>query len=320
MTTKELKVNFEDEGKRLDKFLVDNFSDFTRNQLAQMIISGDVLIGGKKTKTSHKVHLDDVVKIGKIKTKKNLSKPKGEKISLNIIYENDDVIVVNKEAGIVVHPADGNESGTLVNALINYYPKIVGAIYDEDSEISKIRPGIVHRLDKETTGVMIVAKNKESLMFLSNEIQKRKVEKKYLAVCLDNFPNKRGEVVSNIVRHPKNRKKMTSHSGEKGKEAKTLYKVQKTYKYDNQNTSLVEFHILTGRTHQIRVHAKSLNSPVIGDRIYNTKPSISLSKKLNTNRALLHSHLLKIRLPNKKEMTFEAKMPSDFEALIKQIS
>ena len=307
-------------GRRIDQFLADHFNDISRNQLSKIITDGEVLINDKTTKPSQKVQVDDKITIREIKIKAGFKAPKGEKIKLDIIYEDDDVIVINKSAGMVVHPADGNKSGTLVNALINHYRKIVDAIYDEDSEISRRRPGIVHRLDKDTSGVMIIAKNKVALDFLSNEIQSRQVEKYYCAICLDNFTNRSGEIRNLLIRHPKERKQMTVSKNEKGKEAITKYKVKKSYKYINQNISLVEFQILTGRTHQIRVHSNCQNSPVLGDKVYNTKASLKLSSELNIARPLLHSHKLKITLPSGENRTFSAEMPKDFNEIMDKIS
>jgi len=318
--SKKIVVATCDEGKRIDQFLVGIFSDLSRNKLSKMVTSGKILVNGKKVKPSQKVQVNDIVMVGETKVRKNHKTPLGEKIDLNIMFEDDDVIVINKSAGIVVHPAEGNETGTLVNALINHYPKIIEAIYDEGSEVSQVRPGIVHRLDKETSGVMIVAKNKNALNFLSNEIQSRKVDKYYQAICFDNLPKRSGEIKNKVIRHPKERKQMTISKNEKGKEAITKYKVLNSYKFNGQNISLVEFQILTGRTHQIRVQAKSLNSPVLGDKIYNINTSNSISNDLNINRPLLHSHLLKIRIPSGEIKEFTTEKPADFELILDKLS
>ncbi len=314
--SKEFIVTSNDEGKRIDQFLANNFSDLSRNKLSKMVKTGEITCNRGMVKPSHNLKEEDVISVGEIKKDQANSVPKGEKIDLEIIFEDDDAIVINKPAGLVVHPADGNESGTLVNALINYYPKIVDAIYDQHSEVSKIRPGIVHRLDKDSSGVMIVAKNKSALDFLSGEIRARNVEKRYRAICLDNLPNKSGELINKLIRHPQKRKEMAISEDDRGKEAITKYKVISSHKFNDQNISLIEFQIITGRTHQIRVHAKSLNSPVLGDKVYNIKASDALSNELNINRPLLHSRLLKIKLPNGETKEFIAKVPDDFKKVL----
>jgi 23S rRNA pseudouridine1911/1915/1917 synthase len=279
------------------------------------------LINGTKIKPSYLVKFNDKVSVDfiEIESKKEVV---GEKIDLNIIYEDDNVIVVNKQPNLVVHPASGNWTGTLVNALINHFPEIEKAVYDKDSQVSKLRPGLVHRLDKDTSGAIIVAKNARTMASLSKQIQNRTVKKTYLGLCYG-WPKDISKTLINYLgRHPKNRKYIADIGQEKGKEAILDYNVIRflTNKKGDR-ISLIEFDLKTGRTHQIRVQASMIGHPVLGDNFYGNKLSDKLSERYRAERQLLHSLKLSITLPgNLKPSVFSAPVPKDFKKVMEQFS
>jgi 23S rRNA pseudouridine1911/1915/1917 synthase len=225
----------------------------------------------------------------------------GEDIPLNIVFENKDILVINKPAGMVVHPAVGHLSGTLVHAVIGYDPDIEG-IGGEG------RPGIVHRLDKQTSGLILLAKNDKALLWLQDQFRIRTVEKTYLALVDGKPPTPSGRVEAAIGRDTSHRKKMSIVREGRGREAVSEYKTLEIF----ANHTLLEFHPLTGRTHQIRLHCAFLGCPIAGDVIYGKKkPSI------NIGRHFLHAKKLKINMPNEKQpMVFEAPLPEELENLL----
>jgi 23S rRNA pseudouridine1911/1915/1917 synthase len=224
-----------------------------------------------------------------------------EDIPLNIVFENDDLMVINKPAGMVVHPAAGHASGTLVNAVLGYDPDLEGIGGEE-------RPGIVHRLDKETSGLILVAKNERSHRWLQDQFRLRKVEKTYLALVEGKPPTPAGRVEAYIGRDPKHRKRMAIVSEKKGREAISEYQTVESFK----NHTLLEFHPLTGRTHQIRLHCAFLKCPIVGDAVYGRK-----SQSIKLDRHFLHAHRLKILLPGEKTLKmFEAPLPADLEQVL----
>jgi len=219
-----------------------------------------------------------------------------ENIPLDIIFENDDLIVVNKPAGMVVHPAAGHSSGTLVNAVLGHEPDIEGIGGEE-------RPGLVHRLDKETSGLIVLAKNERAHRWLQDQFRLRTVEKTYLALVDGKPPTSNGRIEADIGRDPKSRKKMTTLPAGKGREAVSEYKTLESF----SKHSLLEFHPHTGRTHQIRLHCAFIHCPIVGDEIYGRKKTT-----LKLNRHFLHAARLKITLPNEeKPRTFEAPLPEE---------
>jgi len=316
----ELRVEKEDEGRRLDSFLREKLPTYSRSYFANLAKTNQVTINGKNEKPSYIVKTGDLIVISLIETGVP-SEIKPEDIKLNIIYENQDVIVINKQPGLVVHPAVGNYKGTLVNALVNYLPKLKNVVRYASKNISLIRPCIVQRLDKDTSGVMIVAKNKEALTYLSEQIKKRAVTKKYLALCYG-WPKEDEKMLVNYLgRDPKNRLRYTDVGKEKGREAISYYRVINYFTFkEDEKASLIEFDIKTGRTHQIRIQSKLLKCPVLGDRLYGHKESIKMSKLLNIERQLLHSSSLSLILPQKEEKTFTAPLPDDFVAVIGRLT
>jgi len=286
----------EDEGKRIDVFLAAEL-DYTRSYIKKLIVDGLVFVNGKTVKPSYKVKENDEVVVNIPEAEKIDVLP--ENIPLDILYEDDDIIVINKPQGMVVHPAPGNYSGTLVNALL-YHCKNLSGIN------GILRPGIVHRLDKDTSGVMVIAKNDKAHISLSNQIKERSVFKKYVAIVEGVIKDEEGKIEAPIGRHPVDRKKMAVIGD--GRYALTLYKVLERFK---ENT-LVEAVIKTGRTHQIRVHMAYIGHPVVGDPVYGFK-----KQKFKLEGQALHSRVLGFMHPTKGVyMEFEAPLPEYFVRLI----
>ncbi|MDO9302851.1 MAG: RluA family pseudouridine synthase, partial [Anaerolineales bacterium] len=228
----------------------------------------------------------------------------GEDIPLDIIFENDDLIVVNKPAGMVVHPAAGHDSGTLVHAVLGYDPDMEGIGGEE-------RPGLVHRLDKETSGLIVLAKNERAHRWLQDQFRLRTVEKTYLALVDGKPPTPTGRVEASIGRDPSHRKKMAIVPEGKGRESVSEYKTLESFK----EHTLLEFHPFTGRTHQIRLHCQFLGCPIVGDSIYGKK-HISVE----INRHFLHAARLKIVLPNETSpRVFEAELPDELKRVLEEV-
>jgi 23S rRNA pseudouridine1911/1915/1917 synthase len=289
---------------RLDVFLTGQFPDFSRTRIQQLIRDGMVQVDGQLTDKSGqtiKPGQEIVLEIPPPVT----TEITGEKIDLVIIYEDENVLVVDKPAGMVVHPAYGHGSGTLVNAILGRegeLPLING----------EFRPGIVHRLDKETSGLILIAKNDRSLHHLQEQFKNRKVEKNYLALVDGHPPTPVGRVDAPIGRDPRNRKKMSVVEPGLGREAVTDFKMVQEFK----NHTYLGIHPLTGRTHQIRVHMRFLGCPVTGDTIYGLKKS-----SVTLNRHFLHATRLIIRLPDEDQpRIFTAKLPAELQIVLDELS
>lgn len=289
--------------ERLDKFLVTCLPEFSRARLQGLIADGFVSVNGVLAKKSGQM-LEPGSEIEVRIPPPVPSGLTGEDIPLDIIFENDDLIVVNKPAGMVVHPAAGHASGTLVNAVLGYDPDLEGIGGEE-------RPGLVHRLDKETSGLIILAKNERAHNWLQDQFRLRTVEKTYLALVDGKPPTPAGRVEAAIGRDQKQRKKMAVVSPGKGREAVSEYKTLEAFK----EHTLLEFHPLTGRTHQIRLHCAFLGCPIVGDSIYGRRnPSV------NIDRHFLHAYRLKILLPDEKEpRTFEAELPDELKNALEEV-
>lgn len=289
--------------ERLDKFLVMHLPEFSRARLQGLIADGFVSVNGVPAKKSGQM-LEAGSEIEVRIPPPVPSGLTGEDIPLDIIYENNDLIVVNKPAGMVVHPAAGHASGTLVNAVLGYDPDLEGIGGEE-------RPGLVHRLDKETSGLIVLAKNERAHNWLQDQFRLRTVEKTYLALVDGKPPTPAGRVEAAIGRDPKQRKKMAVVSPGRGREAVSEYKTLETFK----NHTLLEFHPLTGRTHQIRLHCQFLGCPIVGDSVYGRRnPSV------NIDRHFLHAYRLKILLPNEKEArAFEADLPRELQDVLEEV-
>ncbi len=284
------------EGWRIDKYLAE-ISPFPRNRIKSMIEEGRVLLNGNRVKPSRKIKAKDEIFYEKVEAVEYSILP--EDIPLNIVYEDSFIVVVNKQPNLIVHPTPTICTGTLVNALL-YHCKDLSGIGGE------MRPGIVHRLDKDTSGTMIIAKNDYAHNFLSKEFQNRNVEKYYLALVYGKMSSLNGIINLPIARDLKDRRKMSVNLF--GRESITKYKVLKEFK----NKSLLLIRLLTGRTHQIRVHLKYIGHPLVGEKTYQFR---SINDKYD--RQMLHSFILKIRHPNtKKFMTFVSPIPQDLKNAI----
>jgi 23S rRNA pseudouridine1911/1915/1917 synthase len=281
--------------ERLDKFLVGLLQEFSRSRIQALIADGFVDVNGrpaKKTGQTLENGSNVTVRIPPPAPTDLIA----EDIPLDIIFENEDLVVVNKPAGMVVHPGAGHASGTLVNAMLGYDPEIEGIGGEE-------RPGVVHRLDKETSGLILLAKNERAHRWLQDQFRLRKVEKTYLALVDGKPPTPSGRVETYIGRDPSHRKRMAIVTESRGREAISEYKTIESF----ADHTLLEFHPLTGRTHQIRLHCAFLGCPIVGDEVYGRKkPTVEI------NRHFLHAYRLKIVLPEEKEpRVFEAPLPEE---------
>ena len=288
------------EERRLDHFLVEVLPDLSRARLQGLIKAGRVKVDGQpagkaglmlEQGNSIEISIPPAAPSGLI----------GEHIPLDIVFENQDVVVINKPAGMVVHPAAGHQTGTLVHAVLGHDPEIEG-IGGED------RPGVVHRLDKETSGLILIAKNDRAHHWLEDQFRLRKVIKTYIALVDGKPPTPAGRVEAAIGRDPAHRKRMAVVPLAKGREAISEYRTLETF----PKHTLLEFHPLTGRTHQIRVHCAFLGCPIVGDRVYGWRQS-----SIPIDRHFLHASKLQIILPDEEEpREFRAEMGADLQAVL----
>ncbi|MBC8440105.1 MAG: RluA family pseudouridine synthase [Deltaproteobacteria bacterium] len=295
---------------RLDTVIATFSKACSRSLAVKLINNGTILVNNEKKKPGFKLKPNDII-TGIIPDSDIDIPVLPENIHLDIEFEDDHIIVINKKPGMIVHPGPGNQTGTLVNALLFHEPKIKGVGQDP------FRCGIVHRLDKDTSGLMVVGKTETALDFLQKEFKQRRVEKKYLVLVTGNLPEDQGEINLPIGRHPVKRKIM-SINHEHGKPARTCWKIKKQFK----SACLVEALLKTGRTHQIRVHFYAIDHPLIGDPIY--QPRRYRKKKSIAPRQMLHSWQLAFRHPySGKKMQFKADLPEDFlqiEMLLESLS
>ena len=308
-----LTINKEQNQLRLDQALA-KLSNFTRSQIKILILSGNIKKKEQIIKeTSYRVKVGEEYFLNIIVPKEE--KFEAEDIPLDIIFEDSDIIIINKLAGMVTHPAPGNNNGTLVNALLNHTKNKLSNINNNN------RPGIVHRLDKETSGLMVVAKNNESHLNLAEQFKDHSISRKYIAVVWG-IPN--NQIIEGYIeRHKINRKKMTLNKNEKGKYSKTNIKLLLSYEI----ASLIECKLETGRTHQVRLHMTSVNSPLIGDKVYGKskinqfgKDKKTFNKFLilkNFSRHALHAYHLGFNHPKtNKYIEFNNNIPEDMKNLL----
>ena len=313
----ELKAKAKDQGKRIDLLLAENFKDQSRSRIQKLISEKKISVNEKPTKPGYKLKPEDKITI-EIPPLKEL-KVEPQNIPLNIIYEDKDLLVVNKEAGMVVHPAPGNYDRTLVNALL-YHCKDLSGIQ------GVLRPGIVHRLDRGTSGLLVVAKNDFAHNHLSLQLKKREIHREYYAITWGNLGSERGTIQAPIGRALTNRKRMKV-TAVKGREAITEYEVSERFKL----CDLLIIKLQTGRTHQIRVHLSFAGHPVLGDADYGGRQKwvrgISGIHKNFCNRLLklidrqaLHAKKLGFVHPRKEEyLEFETELPQDFSNILQEL-
>ena len=300
-----------DKAERLDKYVASLPNGMNRSKLKSGIT--EILVNGKKSKLSQKINAQDKIDITWEDNIPDNIEP--EDIPLDIIYEDENVTVVNKKQGMVTHPACGNWNGTLVNALLYHWGRESIKQIKEGSE-QKImefrRPGIVHRLDKETSGIIITAKNRDVEEFLGNQFRNKTLRKEYILIVKGRPPAYAGDIRTQIIRDPKDRKRFKAVTDtDEGKYARTIYHCISSY----GNYTLVRVRLKTGRTHQIRVHMKYIGCPIVGDSIYNKIDPIFPDATL-----MLHSKLLEIKIPGEeKPRTFITKTPERFLQLEKKL-
>lgn len=291
-----MKIVVDQNQERLDKYLA-NYSDYSRSTITKMLDNNFILVNNKKEKASYKVRENDIIEI--LDGYKEETDIVPIEMDIDIIYEDDDIMVINKPSGLVVHPGSGNYDNTLVNGLMHY----TNSLSDINGEE---RPGIVHRIDKDTSGLLLVAKNNKAHAILTEYFKNHEnIKREYIALLCGVFPHDSATIDAPIGRDPKDRKKMTV-TANNSKEAITNMKVIKKY----QNYTLVSCILKTGRTHQIRVHMNYIGYPIYNDPVYNTKKSTEFGQ-------FLHSYKMDFIHPiTKKELHFEAPLPKYFQDFI----
>jgi 23S rRNA pseudouridine1911/1915/1917 synthase len=304
-------VSEEEAGERLDSFLAARIPDWSRARLQRLIADADVLVKGRAVKPSYKIHARDEVEIELTALPGAAFTP--ESIPIEIVHEDDDLIVVNKPAGMVVHPAAGISSGTLANALAFHFRGL-------STKGGEARPGIVHRLDKGTSGLLVVAKTEAAHEHLADQFRAREVFKSYLALVHGQLERERGEIDQPIARDPRNRTRMAVVRG--GRPALSLYRTRESF----ARFTLLDVQLKTGRTHQIRVHLAWLKHPVVADEVYgggrdNTVSDPQIRSAIGKlQRQFLHAHELGFRHPQTgAELRFKAPMPADLLQLLELI-
>lgn len=300
---KELTVS-ENEKQRLDAYISQN-TDISRSMVQKLLDEEKITVNDKIQKASYKVQAFDKIQIN-IETPKEV-KIEPQDIPLDIVYEDNDILVVNKQKGLVVHPANGNPDGTLVNAIMAHCKDSLSGIGGE------LRPGIVHRLDKDTSGLLIIAKNDKAHIQVSQQIKDREVKKTYIALVRGTIVEDEATINMPIGRSTKDRKKMAVTKN--GKEAVTHFKVLNRYTTNKGSYTLLEIKIDTGRTHQIRVHMAEIGHPIIGDGVYSNGKN-----EFGVEGQCLHARRLEFVHPiTGKEMKLEAPLPEYFQKIIEQL-
>lgn len=296
----EIKLIYqENDFLRIDKFLSLELNDFTRSQIQMMIEEGSVLVNNKVVKSNYKLKINDEITV--LIKEPELTDIEPQDIPLDIVYEDKDIIVINKPSGMVVHPALGNYKDTLVNALLFHCKDLSGIN-------GKIRAGIVHRIDKDTSGLLVACKNDLAHKNLSEQFMEHKVNKIYYCLVNGVIPHNIGLIDAPIGRDPQSRQQMAVV--ENGKEARTHFKVLERY----EKNTLVEVKLETGRTHQIRVHMKYIGYPLVGDPVYGVR------KVVGENGQFLHAKKLEFYHPRTNEfLSFEIELPEDFKKLINEL-
>lgn len=299
---KKIQVKAINEKIRLDAYISKEIEDLSRSMIQKLLEDNKINVNGKIEKPSYKVQEGDIIEVS-IEEPKEV-KIEAQDIPLDIIYEDNDILVVNKQKGLVVHPANGNPDGTLVNAIMAHCKDSLSGIGGE------LRPGIVHRLDKDTSGLLIIAKNDKAHIQVSQQIKNREVKKTYIALVRGTIAEDEATINMPIGRSTKDRKKMAVTKN--GKEAVTHFKVLNRYTTNKGSYTLLEIKIDTGRTHQIRVHMAEIGHPVIGDSVYSNGKN-----EFGVEGQCLHAKKLEFIHPiTGKEMKLEAPLPEYFQNII----
>jgi 23S rRNA pseudouridine1911/1915/1917 synthase len=309
--TLSIKVRETDAGTRLDAFLTAQIEGWSRARLQRLIEEQDILVNGKAAKPSYKLRTADEIEVELTPAPGSNFTP--ENIPLDIIFEDDDLIVINKTAGLVVHPAAGIHSGTLANALTYHFQQL-------STRAGRVRPGIVHRLDKDTSGLLVVAKTESGHENLADQFRAREVFKSYVALVYGAVKQESGRIEQPIARDPRNRTRMAVVPGGRG--ALSLFKVRRSYDL----FTLLDVELKTGRTHQIRVHLSWLKHPVVGDELYgggreNNLQDVKIRAQIRKlNRQFLHAEQLGFRHPKTGEpMQFTAALPAELTQLLEEL-
>jgi len=314
------------EPMRIDKFILLKISHGTRTKVQHAIDSGNVLVNKKATKSSYKVRPNDSISVIFPYPKREIELIP-ENIPINIVYEDDDLMIVNKNAGLVVHPGVGNFTGTLMNALVYHISNLPQPKASENDPFSQLRPGLVHRIDKNTSGLLVIAKNDISLNKLSKAFHNKDVKRRYIALVWGNFKEDEGTITAHIGRDLKDRKKMAAFpEGNFGRHAVTHYKVIQRYAH----VTLIECRLETGRTHQIRVHMAYIGHPIFNDEVYGGNKilkgqAVGRYVQFVENcfailpRQALHAQSLGFIHPiTGKEMMFESELPDEMKEVIEK--
>lgn len=316
-----LKITSEQSNKRIDKFLADNLPDFSRSQIQKLIKEENITINDKSTNAHYKLKENDVIKIKKTKIKKQEAenKKKNEKqwinYKLSIISNTPRYVIINKPAGLTIHGAPHIKETTLIDLVLKKYPKIKKIGEDPD------RPGIMHRIDKEVSGLVVIAKTQDSYDSLKKQFQERTIEKEYTTLVYGKIEKEEDKINFPISRASTGHKMAALPStvkGEKntcGKKAITEFKILKKY----INYTLLKVNIKTGRTHQIRVHMTAYGHPIVGDNLYNTKRTREQNKKINLERIFLFANNLSFTDLTGKKQTFKINMPTELKELLEKI-
>lgn len=303
----DIRVEPEQQARRLDIFLAER-SDGSRGQIQKLIKSGGILVDGKPCKPNYRLTAGELVTLPELEAEYP-AVIHGNAPILSVVFENEDLLVINKPAGLVVHPFEGFDGDTtLVDALLERYPDI--ADIGEDPA----RPGIVHRIDKDVSGLMVIAKTKEAFNALKLQFQNRTVYKEYIALVYGVLPKDHDVIEMRIARSKARGRMVARPQSQEGKEAKTEYDVLERFK----NHTLVKVILHTGRTHQIRVHFLSINHPLVGDQLYK-KTRMKNIKPLEMNRIFLHAHKLRFKLMDGMERTFVEKLPEELSLVLKKL-
>ena len=303
-----LSVNEAGAGSRLDSYLASRIESWSRARLQQLIEDEEVLVNGRAVKASHKLHANDEIEIELVTSPLTDLAP--ENIPLDIVYEDSALLVVNKPAGLVVHPAAGIKSGTLANALVYHFQQL-------SQQAGAARPGIVHRLDKDTSGLLVVAKTEQAHDNLANQFRQREVLKSYVALVHGNVEQENGSIDQPVARDPRNRTRMAVVRA--GRTALSLYRVRRRY----DRFTLLDVELKTGRTHQIRVHLSWMKHPIVGDELYgggrdNTVQDSKLKAEIRKlRRQFLHAEQLGFSRPETGQpMRFSAKVPAELQQVL----